>query len=258
VQLVRELDAHNYLYFEYERKYGKDKSYVIRNYYQTLITEPLVLGTFFLFATFGLVDIAYDQPVNPKAEKFNKKYISVYDGLKYVRLTPLGAYLCGLSPNYEVTVKTDHQILLDEQNLFISYQGDNKPLTSILSKIARKAGEHLYKVDYETLLADCQTQKEVVGKINIFKQLISTDLPPNWQKFFDSLEQKSFTLESQENEFKVFQLPEDKELIRLVASDAFLKKNIIKAEMYFIIIPKSDVSKVKNYLKKFGFLIDFS
>jgi len=258
VQLVRESDAYNYLYFESESRYGKNKNYTTKAQYRSLIIEPLIRGSFFLYATFGLVDIAFDLPNNPKAEKFNKKFISVFDGLKYVRLTPLGAYLCGLSKEYQVTVTPDHQILLDEQNLFIIYQGDNKPLLSILNKVARQAGEHLYKVDYETLLADCQTQKEVEGKINIFKQLISANPPPNWQHFFDTLKQKSFVLDSLENEFKLFQLPDNKELIRLVASDEFLKKSIIKGEMYFIIIPKSDITKVKNYLKKFGFLIDFS
>jgi hypothetical protein len=154
-------------------------------------------------------------------------------------------------------VTQDEDILLDEQNLFISYKGDNKPLLSILDKVAHKASDYLYKVDYESLLGDCHTKKEIAAKINIFRQLLSANPPPIWKEFFENLQKKTFQLPSLEEEYKVFQLPDNKELIRLVASDEFLKKHVIKAEMYYVIIPKGNVTKVKNYLKKFGFLVDF-
>ncbi len=257
LQVVPESQAGSYLYLEGEGQYGKEKHYVRRAHYHWLITEPLLRGSFFLYATFGLVDLAYGPPANPLAEKIGRAYLSAYDGLRYVRLTPLGAYLCGLTNTYEAPVTQDEDILLDEQNLFISYKGDNKPLLSILDKVAHKASDYLYKVDYESLLGDCHTKKEIAAKINIFRQLLSANPPPIWKDFFETLQKKTFQLPSLEEEYKVFQLPDHKELIRLVASDEFLKKHVIKAEMYYVIIPKGNVTKVKNYLKKFGFLVDF-
>jgi hypothetical protein len=62
---------------------------------------------------------------------------------------------------------------------------------------------------------------------------------------------------SRNEQFQVFKLPDNKELIRLIATDDFLKKNCIKAEMFHILIARENVSKVKSYLKKYGFLIDF-
>lgn len=257
LELVRDYGAYNYTYFESEGAYGKNKNYLYRAQYRILLTEPLLRGTFYLFATFGLVDIAYSPPANPEAEKFKKTHISVFDGLQAVRLTPLGAYVCGLTKTYEAPVTQDEQILLDEQHLFISYTGTNQPLLTILEKVARKAGEHLFKVDYETLLGDCQTSLEVTAKLNMFKQLVSANPPPLWQDFFAAIQEKNMLLPAFNADYQLFQLPDNKELVRLVASDAFLKKHIIKAEMYYIIVPKASVSKVKNYLKKFGFLIDF-
>jgi hypothetical protein len=35
---------------------------------------------------------------HPGTGAFNRAYISTFDGLRYVRLTALGAYVCGLSP----------------------------------------------------------------------------------------------------------------------------------------------------------------
>ncbi|RDC65633.1 hypothetical protein [Adhaeribacter pallidiroseus] len=257
LELIRDYVAHNNVYFESDDTYGKTKKYLYRPYYRTLLTEPLLRGTFYLFATFGLVDLAYGLPANPAAEKFKKKHISVFDGLQAVRLTALGAYLCGLTQTYEAPVTPHEKILLDEQHLFISYTGTNKPLLTILEKVARKAGEHLFKVDYETLLGDCNTSLEVTAKLNMFKQLLSATPPLIWQEFFAAIQERNVALPALNANYQLFELPSNKELIRLVASDAFLKKHIIKAEMYHVIIPKTSISKVKNYLKKFGFLIDF-
>jgi len=257
LELVRDYAAYNNVYFESEGAYGKTKNYLYRVYYRSLLTEPLLRGTLYLFATFGLVDIAYGSPANPEAEKFKKTSISVFDGLQAVRLTSLGAYVCGVTQTYEAPVTQDEQIILDEQHLFISYTGTNQPLLTILEKIARRAGEHLFKVDYETLLGDCNTSLEVTAKLNMFKQLLSANPPPLWQNFFATVQERNVPLPALNADYQLFQLPQNKELVRLVASDAFLKKHIIKAEMYHVIIPRTSISKVKNYLKKFGFLIDF-
>jgi hypothetical protein len=246
------------VYFEAEGHYGKERQYVRRDTYQLAVVEPLLKASLMLFAAFGLVDVAYSDPVNPKAARFDKEYISVFDGIRHIRLTSLGAFVCGLQADYATPAIQETKVVLDENNLFISYTGDSKPLLAILEKVARKAGDFLYKVDYESLLGDCNTQKEIDAKINIFKQLLSNNPPQIWKDFFDTLHKKSYKIYSQEEEYKVFKLPDDRELIRLIASDDFLKKNVIKAEMYYVIIPKANVNKVKTYLKKWGFLIDFS
>ena len=91
----------------------------------------------------------------------------------------------------------------------------------------------------------------------MFKQLLSANPPRLWQEFFAAIQERNVSLPALNANYQLFELPNNKELVRLVASDPFLKKHIIKAEMYHIIIPRASVSKVKNYLKKFGFLIDF-
>jgi hypothetical protein len=247
------------VYFEYEGEYGKSKQYIGFGQYQSLIIEPLIRGALFLFASFGLLDLAYDEPRYPAAARFDRTYLSVFDGLKYVRLTTLGAYVCDLLPVFQAPEAQNDEVLLNENCLFISYRGNNRSLQLVLEKIGRRAGsnENLYKVDYETLLGDCNTEKEIASKINLFKQLLSNNPPRLWKDFFAALQKRSYQLPSMESDYKVFKLPEDRELIRMFASDEFLKKHIIKAEMYYVLIPKGSVAKVKNYLKKFGFLVDF-
>jgi hypothetical protein len=250
-------EAGNYLYFEAEGKYGKEKQFITLPGYRVLLSEPLLLGSFFLFATFGLVDVAYEVPGNVEAVAYGKPYISVFDGLQAVRLTPLGAYIGGLSQEYLAPRVQEEKVELDDQHLFMSYSGANKSFLSILEQVGRRAGGNLYKVDYESLLTDCSNQKEVKAKIGIFKQLLPAEIPAVWQTFFADLQARSLVMPSRNEEFQVFKLPDNKELIRLIATDDFLKKNCIKAEMFHVLIAKENVSKVKNYLKKYGFLIDF-
>jgi hypothetical protein len=57
-------------------------------------------------------------------------------------------------------------------------------------------------------------------------------------------------------EMKIFKIPSDNNaLIRIIAKDAMLKKLIIKAEGYHILVPKDNVSKFKKRLQEFGYFI---
>ena len=57
-------------------------------------------------ATLGLIDIAYTRPENARLDfkslssADSLAYLSRYDGLRYFRLNPLGAYCLGLAPSY--------------------------------------------------------------------------------------------------------------------------------------------------------------
>ena len=142
-------NAPNYVYFEtyLESIYGhySDKQYIRKGLYQSYIHRPALYGTMMLFASFGLLDIAYTMP-EPKGKNLKEaEYISPYEGLSHIRLTDLGAYIVGLTPTYQEPQVQKEKVLLDENNLLISYKGDNKSLLSILTQISQPAGSYLYK-----------------------------------------------------------------------------------------------------------------
>jgi len=249
--------ASRYLTFDQEMDYGGIYRPVSigSSLYNDAITTPLVKGVLFLFAAFGIVDIAYDYPKNDKLRKRNADYLSVYDGLRHVRLTELGAYIAGLADTYKtVAEKQSATVMPDENRLLIRIQGQDRLKTMILDKLAEKVSTNCYKVTFGSFLKECATQKDIHAKIKLFKEQIASDPPRIWQLFLDDIVKKINPL-SPQPEMRLFRLSENQELIALMARDAVLKKYILKAEDYHIAIRSANLTKVKKRLEEFGYFI---
>jgi len=80
-------------------------------------------------APLGLIDVAYEHPAGARQDYFGQWgadgliFLSRYDGLRYFRLTPLGAYILGRMETYEppktkpgvsLTVLPKRQIRIDQ------------------------------------------------------------------------------------------------------------------------------------------------
>jgi hypothetical protein len=88
------------------------------------VTIRLLKGAMFLFAAFGLVDIAYDPPSNRELCGGEGGYLIPYDGLRYVRITPLGEYVIGKTAQCPVaTGEETARIILDDQRLIMTIEG---------------------------------------------------------------------------------------------------------------------------------------
>ncbi|MBF0100159.1 MAG: hypothetical protein HQK77_04545 [Desulfobacterales bacterium] len=223
--------------------------------YNEVITVPFFKSIMFLLASFGLVDIAYDYPQNT-LYTVEKKYLTAFDGLKYIRLTPLGAYVFNQSDAYEVKIETtENNFYLDETRLFIYFDSPNPIKMMLLEKMAGKVTDLCYKIDYKSFLKDCKSQADIKLKIKLFKEHISNSPPPLWKKFFEDVLSKINPLEIK-TAIRVYKLPENKDLIYLIAKDELLKKYILKGEDYHILIDSADTMKVKNRLELFGYFID--
>ncbi|MBF0227100.1 MAG: hypothetical protein HQK76_16775 [Desulfobacterales bacterium] len=259
-EFIKKNFAENYLTFDFTenidgRNIESKKVEVISSLYEEAVTVPLFKGVMFLLASFGIVDIAYNYP-KKCLEKPGDKYISLFDGLEFIRLTPLGAYIFDISKNYDAKIETtESSIHLDDTRLFIYFEGKDPIKTMILEKMADKLTDLCYKIDYKSFLKDCKSQEDVKQKIKLFKNNISNSQPPIWKKFFNDVVSKINPFEPKKDIY-VYRLPENKDLISLIAKDEVLKKYILKAEDYHILIKSTDLTKVKNRLELFGYFID--
>lgn len=133
----------DYLYI-IDSVYGQfyDGTFLTNAYSRCIIME--------YFSTLGLVDIAYVAPENAQESYYDGwgayelDYLSIYDGLKYLRLTKLGAYLLGIVDSYTdvtSTVKTS-LTLLPKHRINFSHQptpGEKIFLTNYADEIANNA-----------------------------------------------------------------------------------------------------------------------
>lgn len=244
----------NYLTYEIDGDYGKQKINLKKTHLKNFVSDPIIKGNMMLWACYGLLDIAYD---TIDTTELGKTYYSVYDGIKAIRLTNLGAYLLGKTTEYKAPeVKQSYNLSFSSDNLIIMVEGETSITDNLLANYADKVGSNRYAVSNETFLKNVNSKKELKIKIDIFKQVINANLPQNWKAFFDILDKKIHPL-IPIDEVMVFKIPsDDPELIKLLIQNPSIKKLLIKAEDYQIIVTKKDYPSLRTKLKTFGYLLN--
>lgn len=246
--------AANNLYYDYKKEEGwNNKHSVTKGQFNDAIVMSFLKGSFFLLAAFGLCDIAYNCP---DWDQMGREYFSSWDGLKYVRRTPLGDYICEITKEYDASrLCSNAKISLSPDTLLIFTDENDVSAAGILAPYTERLGANRFRTDSRTFLNGIKSKKELTSKISLFKQIIGDELPPNWNAFFAELLHKIDPLKNVEDA-KVLKIPqENKDLVRLVAQDAVLKSLVIKAEGFMIIVPKGNYAPLKRRLQEFGYLL---
>ena len=253
VEIVHQGTARNKLYYGVKQKGYTEKDYIDSETYHNAIITPLVHGSLFLFGALGVLDLAYDEP---DLLQFGETAFSSYDELKYVRLTPLGAYVTNKTKTYEnSTILSESSIELSKDSLTIITDKNDTTADVILAPYAEQITPNRYRTDYTFFLKECKTKRDLENKINLFKQTVTDKLPPNWLDFFKELNGKIDPFTKVAN-ITVFQIPMDNaSLIQIIARDEKLKSLCTKSEGYRILVEKKKLAGFKKRLREFGYLI---
>ncbi|MBT3226474.1 MAG: hypothetical protein HN945_03140 [Deltaproteobacteria bacterium] len=255
---VLKKSADRYLYITEEwQGWGNKKMYITPGRYEHALAIPLLKASLLLYASFGLVDLAYNSPKNQLLTSVGKPYLTVFDGLVAVRLTKLGAYITGRKSSFAYSQPTDGEIVfeLDEERLFISYSRPDSLTALTLDKFASQIGLTRYKVDFTSFLKGCRNRVEVIEKIQVFKNEIGDCLPPLWQIFFEEVVTRVGVLPPIDDVVVYRISSRNQELIDTFARDKTLGLYILKAEGQHIIIRSEDVVHLKNRLEELGYLM---
>jgi hypothetical protein len=250
-------DPHQLTTLTYERPAQHNPGYLIKanvmpGVSYEVVERPTLLAGFFLCAALGWLDIAYVEPTG----QFGVDYYSAYDGLKAVRLTNLGGYLAGRLPAYTPGRSPMAGALrFDEQSLLIFCDPGQAVAETMLANYAERVSPTCFRVSAGSFLKDCKTKKQLLNKINLFKQSIAPDLSSNWQTFFDELTNRAEPLQVV-TDLTTYQFaPANQSLIRLLAQDAVLKTMVVKAEGFRVLVATAELPKFKNRLRELGYLL---
>jgi hypothetical protein len=220
--------------------------------HERFVDVPFLKGTLFMFAAFGLIDLAYDEAVDTEA--FDGDIPDPYRSLKYFRLNNLGAYILGKTKTYTPPeIISNDELFLSKDALIITTHEDNKKAKMLLKEYMNEVGDNRYITDYEKFTDKCYSIIDVKEKIKSFKHIIGK-IPANWQTFFDEIIENAYPVEELDT-YKIFKIKNNPELIRLIARDEVLKKWIIKAEQFHIIVLEKDVYQFKKRLRQLGYFI---
>lgn len=229
-------------------KVTDDDIYISESYRR--LGVPLICSIFFGLAAIGAVDIAYSD---------TKDSESPYMGLKYVRMTAFGAYLTGLMQTYEPpTIDTANApgFLLDDTTLTI-YSEPGNNLDTLMNQFAEQIGPRRFALTTQSFLRNCNVPEDVTAKIDEFKRLLPREIPPLWNAFFDMLKKKSRSVKREPvSGYYLFRIPsDDKELQRHLSTASEIRQYVIKAENYMILVKTEYYSRLKQLLKRHGYIL---
>jgi hypothetical protein len=212
------------------------------------IFRAIVNGSMFLFSAFGLVDLAYQLPLKDGAP--------VWNALAYVRRNALGDFITGHRGDYQVALPEEEtRPIISEDGLLVTLPDDAHPLANLLEPYMERVGVGKYQSSAAKFLKGVRNRQELQSRIRLFRQVIGTSLPENWQHFLKDLEGKVDPLKPLP-EYLVYQIPpEDKALIQLFGKDPVLQKIIIKAEGFRVLFPQNKASDLRKRLRELGYLM---
>ena len=202
----------------------------------------------FMLASLGMAELALS-PLHRNDSPFAQAC--------YVRLTPLGRYALGETDEYEPP-EEDHVAYfeLDPDRLIIRSLVEPNPYAQLLLDTSTAISRNRFETSAQSFLAHCANRSDVEEKIGIFQQFISSELPPLWKRFFDSLLQHCNPLIKEKSDYLFYRLsPDNADLIRLLASDPVLRSLFVRAEGHLILVRKNDHKKFIDELKKHGYLL---
>ncbi|VGO22557.1 hypothetical protein [Pontiella sulfatireligans] len=221
-----------------------------------LVVVPMVQGSAFLLAALGLAEIAYALPRHPGWQRKSEVFLTPYDGLAAVRLTPLGAYALGQTDEVELKASQRQraEILLNPQRLTAICRHID-PITEMsLLEFMEKISDGCYRMTRQTLMRGCSSGGDVQKRIEKFKAQIVRNLPEFWEQFLEDTKKSAVAL-TPKTRYTVYELADNPELRRLFLSDAVLREKALKVEGTRVAIEKADAASIARRLAALGYLM---
>lgn len=226
----------------------------------------------FLFeyaATLGLIDVSFLHPddgySNFTSEERRYDYmdqtLSRYDGLAYFRITPLGAYILGISDRYTPQVLAQKQILRILPNLeVVAVEQLSRADRLVLDSCLQSVSDSVWKLDRDKLL-DAISQGRNVDDLKKFLVANSgAALPQIVTQFLADLETRTTSLQDL-GAARLIRC-NDPALAMLIANDTRTKafcfladtpQVMTKGTACYLVVPLETETKFRNALKKIGY-----
>ena len=215
------------------------------------LAVPFVEAYLFLLAAFGFVEVAYRDPEDGD--------VSSFSGLRYVRLTKLGAYAMGVEKTYSPPA-FDREMLFeaDSDNLIIRSLEAGSIYESLLEDIAERISSTRFRVTHASFLQSCHNVNDIKDRIETFRRMVCPEPPEIWRRFFEEVEANASLVTKHKSERYVMWKvsPSDAELTRIVTTDPFIRKHTVKVENFTLLVEKRHVASIKEKLKAYGYLMD--
>ena len=220
------------------------------------------MATLFEYAaTLGLIDVAYVPPEGGRDDFYDRwgaddlSSFSRYDGLKYIRLNPLGAWCLGVAGDYQPESSASGASWRVLPNLEI-VSGDARPDPGdalFLDRIAERTSEAVWRLDRDKILARVEEGLKIDEIAVFLERHAQGSLPGTVRALLDDLEKRSGQL----RDLGTVRMIEctDPETARMLLLDPKLKTLCEPAGKRGLVFRANVESQVRAQLRKLGYVL---
>jgi hypothetical protein len=223
-----------------------------------------ILAVLFEYAaTLGLIDVAYVSPYNARHDfrelwgTDDLDFLSRYDGLKFIRVNRLGAYVLDLEKDYElpkIAVKSSFTIL---PNLKIKIVGAS--LTGgeelFLKNFAEKENENLWRLSRELTINALENGQKIENLREFLQSREEQVLPETVEGFLREAERRAAALKDK-GLARIIECDSEK-IAEEIAANPHTKKLCQRVGKKSLAVFEADRKKFHETVRKIGYGIKF-
>ncbi len=226
---------------------------------------PVVKGSYIkvvlweYLGSIGALDLLYTHPEDARSRvssPFTDEIFSLYDGLKYFRINPLGAFLLGQAGEYAPSRPLDQALFTISANLVLTITNPAE-LTpnnrSYLEQLAVPAGNGSYRLDTQRLLTSLEEGQALELLADFLQKRHAGPLPPQVLAWLERLNTNTQAFKKGEN--ALFIKAKSADLAELAATDPILQKYCTLIDKRTLVIPASKEKAVRARLKELEYLL---
>jgi XPB/Ssl2-like helicase family protein len=227
-----------------------------------ILRARYALALLFEFAaTLGLVDVAYVRPAGSRPDygrmwgSDDMPFLSRYDGLAYLRLTPLGAWILGAAERYVPAKPERRPVLKVLPNRDVVADSAAIPPSDalFLDAYAEKASDVVWRLSRAALLAAAEAGRPL-GELHEFLQTRSSvGLPETVRQLLQDVEARAGRLQDR-GAARLVEC-DSPELAVLLASDVAVGKCCLRAGERHLVVPAASEKLFRSALRRLGYVL---
>jgi len=212
-------------------------------------------------ATLGVVDIAYVYPHHEWPDlrdnwgRDSHAFCGRYDGLRYVRLTALGAFCLRATDSYLPHTEDAPKLFRVLPNLEIAAVGEGVgPGDRLaLDAYAVRVSDHVWRLETDRCLEIAQGGRSVAEIREFLSARNEGPLPTTVDRFLDDVERRCRRV--RDRGLARLVECEDADLATLVAHDARTRGHCMRAGERHLVVPASSETAFRRGLREIGYLL---
>lgn len=210
-------------------------------------------------ATLGVIDVAYVPPEGARQDfrdlwgADDLDFFSRYDGLLYIRLTPLGAHCMGLTDKYVPTQVTARSAISVLPSLKINVKGESLPPEErlLLETYAEKESESVWYLDRARTMAALENGHQIAELREFLQARDEQSLPETVEAFLREAERNAERLRDRGP--AVLVECADAALAEELAQHEKTKPLCLRAGEMHLVVSAADEEKFRQALHSLGY-----